>query len=673
VQILLAIIPLIAFLATTVLIHGLRSAEAGVARREAVLIAAIVLGMVTAGATELLGLAHAIGFWSVLAVWLGAALVAGAGVGLMHRRGALGGWLAAPAGGLSGGEVSLVVILIGVFATVAFVALAAAPNNFDSMTYHLPRVEHWIQNRSLAFYPVHAEQQLIASPLAEIVVMHLRLLSGGDQLANMVQWASWLGATMGASLIAARLRLGRRGQLAAATLTATLPMAILQGSSTQTDLAAAFWFVTFVYFLLCYRAQGRRADLAWMALALGLGLYAKGTLYFFAFPLCLWGGVIMIHRLGWRGLGAGLAVAGMVLAINAGHYLRNLDLYGHPLGASESYRGIHGVTAPGLRPTVSILSRNLANHFKTPSPAFNARLEAWVAALHDWIGLDVSDPDTTYPDRSFTVPTFTRTMFTVLNEDFAGNPLHILLAGLALLALAGALARRRTAAPAEYRLALAYGAVSLSGFLIFCALVRWNAWQTRLDLPLFFAIAPIVALALERWFKARLTVPICLGLYVLAAPLLLTNSLRPLAPAAWSNIPGILSTDREAEYFTRYPHWRAPYARAVGFVARSTCRDIGLSLTSDQNWEYPIWALARQAGLADLRLQHLDVANGSAAKIEAPPYDAFRPCAVIAVRYDSLPAAITVRGARYRLGEDSELVGVYLPDGPAVASHDKQD
>ena len=47
--------------------------------------------------------------------------------------------------------------LLGGLALVAagtlVTALVSAPNNWDSMTYHLTRVEHWVQNASVHFYP----------------------------------------------------------------------------------------------------------------------------------------------------------------------------------------------------------------------------------------------------------------------------------------------------------------------------------------------------------------------------------------------------------------------------------------------------------------------------------------------------------------------------------------
>jgi hypothetical protein len=43
-----------------------------------------------------------------------------------------------------------------------YTALFAIPNNWDSMVYHLPRMEHWIQNNSLWFY--NTDSDLLADP-----------------------------------------------------------------------------------------------------------------------------------------------------------------------------------------------------------------------------------------------------------------------------------------------------------------------------------------------------------------------------------------------------------------------------------------------------------------------------------------------------------------------------
>jgi 4-amino-4-deoxy-L-arabinose transferase-like glycosyltransferase len=75
-------------------------------------------------------------------------------------------------------------------------------------------------------------------------------LSGGDGLANMIQWFSFIGSIIGISLIARELGADRPGQLFSAAFCATIPMAILQASNTENHLSTAFWLVCFVYFSL---------------------------------------------------------------------------------------------------------------------------------------------------------------------------------------------------------------------------------------------------------------------------------------------------------------------------------------------------------------------------------------------------------------------------------------
>jgi hypothetical protein len=56
-------------------------------------------------------------------------------------------------------KVSLVAVLLVLAITLA-TSLIAAPNNWDSMTYHLPRVMHWIQNQSVHQYPTNNLRQI---------------------------------------------------------------------------------------------------------------------------------------------------------------------------------------------------------------------------------------------------------------------------------------------------------------------------------------------------------------------------------------------------------------------------------------------------------------------------------------------------------------------------------
>jgi len=99
-------------------------------------------------------------------------------------------------------SIAFIVIMVGL------IALIAPPNNWDSMVYHMSRVAHWIQNKTLVHYPTHILRQLSFTPAAEFVIMNFQILSGGDRFANFVQWFSMLGSIIGVSLIAKQLGAG---------------------------------------------------------------------------------------------------------------------------------------------------------------------------------------------------------------------------------------------------------------------------------------------------------------------------------------------------------------------------------------------------------------------------------------------------------------------------------
>ncbi|RYF70097.1 MAG: hypothetical protein EOO39_16350, partial [Cytophagaceae bacterium] len=59
-------------------------------------------------------------------------------------------------------------------------ALLYPPNNFDSLTYHMGRIGHWLQQQSVQPFATHIERQIYQPPLAEWVILHTMLLSGSD-------------------------------------------------------------------------------------------------------------------------------------------------------------------------------------------------------------------------------------------------------------------------------------------------------------------------------------------------------------------------------------------------------------------------------------------------------------------------------------------------------------
>ena len=95
--------------------------------------------------------------------------------------------------GYTGGRQALreapgygVLLLFG--AVVLVLSLITTPYNWDSMTYHLPRIAHWAQNGSVAHYATHILRQISSPVLAEFVNLHVYVLTGqSDILFNLLQ------------------------------------------------------------------------------------------------------------------------------------------------------------------------------------------------------------------------------------------------------------------------------------------------------------------------------------------------------------------------------------------------------------------------------------------------------------------------------------------------------
>jgi hypothetical protein len=502
-----------------------------------------------------------------------------------------------------------------ILAVTGAIALLAPPNNWDSMTYHMPRVAHWSQAGSVAHYPTHILRQLWLGPGAEFVIAHLYVLTGGDRLANLVQWLAFAACIVGSAIVAGELGGGPRSRAVAAVACATLPMAIAQASSTQNDLVASFWMLSLGYWVLRFRVAPGVGTATLVGISAGLGGLTKLPVWFLAVPWLL-AFVVIVRPLGRRSAMCCIMAAGLSAAIlNFGHVSRTVPLVGRdgpspPPGVQAGQIRLPPVwtmyinTTVDPRALVSNVLRNATLHAVTPYRRLNARLQDTIVGAHRAMGFDSSDGRTTFGPM-FHVGRFR------LHEDFVGNPLH-LLAGL----VAGAIAwRRREAFASSVRLWVWMSAASA---IAFCAAVKWQPWNSRLHLPLFVLAAPLIGVALEG--RRRLTLVCATAFCLLALPSLAMMWPRPLI---WPD--SVLTMPRTAQRFRNHPQLQPVYEAAVDVLSDMRCKHVGLVLGGD-DWEYPFWPLLRARLGPDLRVEHVLVQNASGWLAALVPG---APCALI--------------------------------------------
>jgi len=505
--------------------------------------------------------------------------------------------------------VALLVVTLGV------IGLLAPPNEWDSMTYHLPRVMHWSQNKSVGFYATPIQSQLFQGPWSEFAVANLVILSGVDRLAFLVQWFGMAGSVIGVTLIAKQFGANGRAQVLAAVLCATIPMGILEATNTKNDYTLAFWLICFLSCILRFRETPRWSAALGVGASLGLAILTKATGYLYAAPFLIWFVISALRLLRWQAWGRLLTAAALVIGLNLGYWARNLGLYGSPIGPgteSPEHRYANDLFTP--RVLISNAIKSTALHLSTPSTRINEALETSIRRIHTLLGIDASDPRTTWGGTVFRIKKL------VFKADFTGNPFHLL---LILIALGAALAWKRLRLP---RGCIQCAIPIVIAFLLSCLYLQWAPWQSRLQLPLFVLWSPVLAVIVTALPVRRLASAVSAVLILASLPWIIFNETRPLVGDR-----SVFRTPRTLQYFDSRPELELPYLQAAERVNDEGCTQIGLSLRGGNVWEYPFWVLLRGNGRRNVHIEHVDVSNISNRKVSAPDTGQIQPCAIICV------------------------------------------
>jgi hypothetical protein len=505
-------------------------------------------------------------------------------------------------------------IIIFILFTLALVAYVYPPNNFDSMTYHLPRVMHWVQDHSLYPYATSIERQIQLQPLAELMILNIYLLSGTDRFFNFIQLGALFVCLIGISNIASKLGLDSRLQLITVLLCISIPMALLQATSTQNDLVSACWLVCFVAAGLSLIKEPTWFRAIPTGFSLGLALLTKATAYIFALPFCIFFGIMLLRRIKARALYIGAFICFLALLINAGHYSRMWLVYKSPLGPSQDYRN----ELISINALASNAIRNVALNFIPSQSDLNVPVELnqyvqnWLRLAHIITGLAPDDPRTSWPYSNVNVFNMVNKR---QNEDNIGNPLHTALIFLTIFTLIIKLSIYK-----KEHLLLGYILCLVCAFGLYCLIFRWQEWGTRLFLPVLILWMPVVVNLLFSYQKKWiLFVPVILA--IIGINIVFLNPLRPIVPPDFDSL----------QRFNYIFNWNKPafeiYKEISQRVTESGCNQVGLQIGSD-TWEYPFWTILKKFGFSG-RIEHIHVKNPTA-KFEDL---GFQPCAVI-IQYE---------------------------------------
>lgn len=549
---------------------------------------------------------------------------------------------------LTGEDRFWVAVLVAIFGTLVVIGFLYPPSNGDSMVYHLARVEHWIQNRTVAPFATHNLEQVEFSPLSEYNLAHLHLLSGTDRFDACMQLLAALVCVVGVSELARFLGGSRFTQIAASVICATIPSGVLLATSTENDYFAAATGIGLLMILLAFSFAGRWGYRAIaLGAAIGLSYMAKSTMSALIGPAALALFAVAVYRqVRWtngretlrNGIAQLLVIAASALAIVGVFLVQTEQLFGALVGPSTRNLISSPITIAGFGANVD---RATAANFQIGDGV--AGVDTYVSKValgilrhaYSVFGISINDPHYAGVLHSNTFAISDYTLFERL-PDFGANPWNVLLAVSAFVVLVVAVARGRR----ELRVALVLSLGLGCGFVLFTGIGRWEPYDVRFQLPLLVAVSAVIAVALSV-FPRWVTRLVLVGLVVSCLPQLLDNADAPLVP------PYQYHGSYLSPYFGQFSQppgsVQAPaYQTVTTMLAQSTCRQAALG-----NWvpvEYPLWVGLHHEHYEGV-LNDFNVGNVTA-KLE-PSY---RPC-----------ASITQQGSRY-VTPDNGTVNVQQSD-----------
>lgn len=484
---------------------------------------------------------------------------------------------------------------LSVFNKITFISLLALlflvllqgliypPNNWDSMTYHLARVLHWLQNQSVENYPTHILRQLYQPLFSEYTVLHTVLLTNTDLFANSVQFSFLILTAIAVSAILKEFNISQTVIFISVVLCLTLPEALLEASSTQNDITHSFFTIVSIYFAIKSYKTFQSKHFLFFGICVALSLLTKAIAYIYIPCIVIIYGLFIlrkiVHKKKYTVLKHSILLLLPVLLINIGHSSRNHQFSGHITGVSpESTKGIvFDKTSPKI-----VLSSCIKNAVLHSDAYFDGGLGDKIAQkTHLMMNVDLNEPGSNIFDAKFKAESHWKN-----HEDTQPNFIHFILFLICTTLLFILLIKTRKA---DWNASTLFILICIQ-FVLFCGYLCWEPWNTRLHLPLFFEIIVFICLVFDRLNQRRLTMAMFLlfplllyyGFY-----LSLHNFTRPYMTRKGVTAEIYRSDDRYKKYFANNPALYPEFKSTQQFIIDKKLMDIGLIADID-GWEYPL-------------------------------------------------------------------------------------
>lgn len=591
--------------------------------------------------TEILSLFHCLNGVSVSLFWAAVCVCATAWV---IRKGKYGLALAAARDALKAAwhNKFLTVLFMGIMV----LSYATVPYNWDSMTYHLPRIAHWAQNQSVAHYGSTIYRQLSNPPLHEFVGLHVYLLSGKkDVFLNLIQCAAFLTNAWLVYEMAYKLGCKRKYCKMGILLLASMPIAVGEALTTQNDHFAGMWLLIFAYYLLDFLHKEEKIDYSRktivncciMAVSVGFGYMTKPSV---CIGMLLMAIVLLVYCIVrkdsvWTIVRLIAIVLPLLLALIVPEAVRNIVTFRSVLSPATGASQLVGT----WKPTYLFINglKNVAFNFPSMFvPQSRQWIESIVRRTAALLRVNIDDSAISEGGRAY---------FVGAPDDYGHDTaVSSIIVIIALVCFLWCLYRWKK----QERFQRQYTCIAVAVFTFFCILVRWEPFVSRYMLPYMILLCPMATVQIqdisehagsEMWRVSA--VPVVCTLCVIQLCSLFNYHVH---------IAKYQNQARPEGYFYNRSNIRDAYIEACSLVVNEGYREVGLIMNGD-SYEYPIWHMLQ--GSAE-RIDNVWISE------ETSRYEdmSYEPECVLAI--DIFDSQIEIHGNDYKKVTDLEVLNVYL-------------
>lgn len=519
-------------------------------------------------------------------------------------------------------------------------ALKTVPYNWDSMTYHLPRIFHWLQNGSVEHYATHNDRQVASPVLGAFINLHVYAISNGkDVFLNLLQCCSYLTNGIFVYYIAKKIKCSEKYCAIAITLFYSMPIAFAEALTTQVDNFSTLWLLGFAYLLLDFLNPEQKILLNranfFRVLALGLcisfGYLAKPSVGFGMIFLSLWLLIVVIRRKDrFIILLSYIIVAGgVLLTVLSPEVCRNISTFNAISASGVGQRQLIGTLQKR-----NVLVNSVKNFtFNMPSVwLYNSQniIYKYNIRLARWLDVNIDDPTISEDGREFEVRE---------PQDYGHDTaVNALIIWLMIICILFWLLKNRKRHMTEIK--NQYFFVATISFIVFCMILRWEPFVSRYMLSYLALLCPALAGQIEIFFDTG-NKRICNAEPMFTA-IIYFLCVTELIGMLYYHGNIALESKKFSGYFKNRGEADIEdnYSELIEYVTQKGYKNIGLMLGGD-TYEYPLLHMVDNNN----RIEHVNVSNATE-KYESAD---FIPDIIIVIDYALEQDAIFCHDIEYKI------------------------